>query len=441
MEIYDKNNLESVLSHIKDEYGANCFKIGKFIDVMNQLAPELKREKSLLQNLTMNGYIKEIVENSGSDRDKQQKTISDARSFLVDEECIQSHIADLYLNILCSIFHYKTELKKKTSEIHELHDSKANNTAHESVSKSMDNSGVNIVLPEYNDTIKCYLCGSINNISSKFCNMCGRMLIPPDSNKKAIDPKVFKVLFESIKKDIGLEMVFCPSGSFMMGSHEDELGRFDDEVRHRVTLTKFFYIGKFPVTQKQYQKITGKNPSFFKGDNHPVECVNWNDAKAFCERLNKIYEPKMPEGFNFDLPTESQWEYACRVGTVSALNSGKDLTSKCDKCSNLDKVAWYFGNSGGKTHPVGLKKPNAWGIYDMHGNVDEWCNDWYGRDISSEGRVDPTGPFNGTGHVLRGGSWYDTPNFCRSSYRLSHTPDDSNNLIGFRIALVLKESF
>ena len=222
-----------------------------------------------------------------------------------------------------------------------------------------------------------------------------------------------------------------------------ELGRFDDEKRHSITLTKDFWLGKYPVTQKEYRAVMEKNPSRFKGDNHPVEQVSWEDAKAFCRELNKCYVDQLPSGYHFDLPTEAQWEYACRAGTTTALNNGKNLTNVYVKCPNLNEVAWYskniavwdYKNSGDTSHPVGQKKANAWGLYDMHGNVEEWCNDWYG-DYPNGSVTDPQGPENGSNRVLRGGSWLNLAKGCRSASRNSHDPTYGDCYIGFRVALV-----
>ena len=260
---------------------------------------------------------------------------------------------------------------------------------------------------------------------------------------------VFGQLDECLK-EINLEMVTCSPGTFIMGSQESEYGelkeainefhkrlfRFDyAEIQHEVTLSKGFKIGKYPVTQAQYKKIMGKNPSHFNGDNNPVEKVSWHDAKEFCDKLNEKYASKLPSGYEFDLPTEAQWEYACRAGTTSALNNGKALTSEIGKCQNLDEIAWYCENSDNKTHPVGQKKPNAWGIYDMHGNVWEWCRDWYG-DYPTGNVTDPVGPSTGSIRVFRGGSWIDLAGYCRSAGRYYDYPDNRNIHIGFRLAIV-----
>lgn len=246
--------------------------------------------------------------------------------------------------------------------------------------------------------------------------------------------------FEKVlKENYGLEMVKCPAGTFMMGSSNKENGRWSDEVQHKVHLTKDFYIGRYPVTQELYMLVTGKNnPSFFAGEGHPVENITWNEAKQFCLLLNKQTEKFRPQNYEFDLPTDAQWEYACRAGTKTTLNSGKEIITAEGLCQNLDEIAWYKGNSGGTTHPVGQKKPNAWGIYDMHGNVWEWCRDWYEKS-SPKDAVDPQGPKEGDKHTCRGGNWDCTPRYCRSANRFSCTKEEeSYYLPGFRLVLVVK---
>ncbi|MBO7524632.1 MAG: formylglycine-generating enzyme family protein, partial [Verrucomicrobia bacterium] len=236
--------------------------------------------------------------------------------------------------------------------------------------------------------------------------------------------------------DVELDMIWIEPGTFLMGSPEDELGRKSNEVQHQVTLTQGYWLGKFEVTQAQYEAVTGKNPSEFKGADLPVEKVNWNDAVKFCEWLT-IQERaagRLPGGYEYTLPTESQWEYACRAGTTTALNSGKDL-SDWKECPEVDEVGWYWYNSDKMTHPVGQKQPNAWGLYDMHGNVYEWCLDWFG-DYPTSSVTDPTGPSTGSSRVVRGGSWwYDAYN-CRSAYRYYGNPSyDYYYYYGFRVAL------
>ena len=230
-------------------------------------------------------------------------------------------------------------------------------------------------------------------------------------------------------------MIKINAGTFMMGSPENEFGRFEDEKLHQVTLTKDYWLGKYPVTQEQWYAVMLNNPSEFSGDKCPVENVSWNDARAFCEKLNRLYAEKLPKGYKFDLPTEAQWEYACRAGTKTALNNGKNLTDDTEgNCDNLAEVAWY-NYCGGGTHPVGQKLPNAWGAYDMHGNVWEWCLDLYG-DYSNGAVTDPTGLQTGSNCVFRGGSWLSDAKLCRSARRNSNSPGNRLHFLGFRLALI-----
>ena len=238
-----------------------------------------------------------------------------------------------------------------------------------------------------------------------------------------------------------LEMVKIKAGTFTMGSPEGELGGNNFEKQHRVTLTQDYWLGKFEVTQAQYESVMGNNPSSYKGNNHPVEQVSWNDAKEFCNKLNEKYAGKLPDGYRFDLPTEAQWEYACRAGTTTALNNGTNLTSEYGKCSNLNEVGWYSENRRLTVHHavgVGQKRSNNWGLYDMHGNVFEWCRDWFDLSYGCDNRdaTDPAGPSSGSKRVTRGGSWLSAAEFCRSAFRTHDSPGDRSHHIGFRLALV-----
>ena len=209
-----------------------------------------------------------------------------------------------------------------------------------------------------------------------------------------------------------MEMVWCPPGKFMMGSPEEEEGRDNDETQHRVTLTKGFWMARTPVTQKQWKSVMGNNPSEFKGDDLPVECVSWNDCQEFCKKA----------GLGLRLPTEAEWEYACRAGS----------TGPYAGTGELEDMGWYDYNSGYETHPVGRKSPNAWGFCDMHGNVCEWCTDWYQDDLGSAAVTDPTGPATGGNRVLRGGSWCNSARICRSAFRFSGDPALRSSSSGFR---------
>ena len=245
-----------------------------------------------------------------------------------------------------------------------------------------------------------------------------------------------KVGDRAVVKVKGVDYAFhwCPAGKFMMGSPTSELGRYDDEKQHQVTLTKGFWMLETQVTQEMWESVTGSNPSNFKDSKKlPVETVSWEDCQDYIRKLNAL--GVAPAGYKFSLPTEAQWEYACRAGTTTALNSGKNLTSSTDACPNLNEVGWYYKNSDSKTHEVGLKKPNAWGLYDMHGNVYEWCFDWYAS--YPDGSVtDPTGPDSGSYRVLRGGSWSGSAGYCRSAFRHSSDPSSRSSIYGARLALV-----
>ena len=231
----------------------------------------------------------------------------------------------------------------------------------------------------------------------------------PTGSPKAGERKVEKVN--------GVEFAFrwCPSGTFIMGSPMSEEGRFSNETQHQVTLTKGFWMMETEVTQKQWKAVMGNLPDCgFKGDDLPVERVSWNDCQEFCKKCKKL-------GLSVQLPTEAQWEYACRSGTTGAY------------AGNLDEMAWYneFSNKG-STHPVGTKKPNAWGLYDMHGNVWEWCADYWNKDYPNGIVTDPTGPSNGSYRVFRGGGWSIYAQLCRSARRSCDDPDCRGDYLGFR---------
>ena len=224
-------------------------------------------------------------------------------------------------------------------------------------------------------------------------------------------------------------LVLVEGGTFMMGSPNTEADRSDDEYQHRVTLSSF-YMGKYQVTQAQWQAVMGNNPSHFKGDNLPVESVSWDNIQVFLEKLNTLYSPPLggQGGGFFRLPTEAEWEYAARGGNKS---QGYTYAGS----NNLNEVAWYCDNSNSKTHPVGQKKPNELGIYDMSGNVWEWCQDWYNGDYYKNSPANnPTGPTSGTYRVLRGGSWNNyLAVYCRVAHRYYGTPSYRGFYYGFRL--------
>ena len=220
---------------------------------------------------------------------------------------------------------------------------------------------------------------------------------------------------------IKYNMVWVDGGTFRMGATSEQGSEISDEKPvHSVTLSGY-YIGKTEVTQALWQAVMGSNPSYFEGDDLPVEQVSWDDCQEFIRKLNSL------TGQNFRLPTEAEWEFACRGG-----NNSRGY--KYSGSNYIDNVAWYDGNSGWKTHPVATKSPNELGIYDMSGNVWEWCADWYG-DYSSGRQTNPKGPYGGSGRVNRGGSWYNFARNCRSSIRIDDYPTYRDDLLGLRLAL------
>ena len=217
-------------------------------------------------------------------------------------------------------------------------------------------------------------------------------------------------------------MIFVEGGTFIMGCTDDECYE-NERPAHQVTLSSFL-IGKYPVTQKEWVAIMGTNPSHFQGDNNlPVEMVGFNDVYEFITRLNEA------TGKNYRLCTEAEWEFAARGGIYSQ-------GYKYSGSNNINEVAWYEENSNARTHPVGTKQPNELGIYDMSGNVSEWCWDWFGFYIA-EAQTNPQGPSAGVGRVTRGGSWYLPVQDCRVSRRTSKLQESTSNYPGFRVALSL----
>ncbi|MFZ4083771.1 MAG: formylglycine-generating enzyme family protein, partial [Pirellula sp.] len=266
---------------------------------------------------------------------------------------------------------------------------------------------------------------------------------------------------------IGMKFRLIQPGTFMMGNErsvEELIEQFPEmknwnrewitrsDPSHSVRMSKGYYLGKYAVTVgdfkrfvdkvgyktegerdgkgaygwtgkewKQDAKITWRNPGFTQTDQDPVVCVSWNDAESYCQWLSEL------EGKSYRLPTESEWEYACRAGSRTAYCFG-------DGEARLSEYAWYYGNSGNKTHPVGQKAPNAWGLYDMHGNVWECCSDWYG-DYLGGTLTDPTGASTGSYRVFRGGCWDNGAAYCRSACRLRFDPSIRRSALGFRLAL------
>lgn len=305
--------------------------------------------------------------------------------------------------------------------------------------------------------MKCSKCGFENPNGFKFCGQCGSKLEVynkcPNCGTTFPSEGIFcpecgtRVRVESIEKDRTSRMDMCPKvlefvvgscrfkmikvvgWSFIMGGAiaEQEDDAYDWEgPAHPVTLSDY-YIGQTQVTQALWKAVMGSNPSNFKGDNLPVEKVSWDDCQTFIEKLNSMLFNELG-GKRFALPTEAQWEWAARGG-----NTGKGY--KYAGTNYIEYMAWYKDNSGGKTHPVAQKQPNELGLFDMSGNVSEWCQDWYGR-FSSDAQTNPQGPASGTYRVIRGGSWDDHAENCHVSYRNGLEPDAANNDLGLRLCLI-----
>lgn len=234
---------------------------------------------------------------------------------------------------------------------------------------------------------------------------------------------------ETMTNTIGMALVLLPAGAFTMGGDWDAEQADENELpKHEVIFEKSFYMGRVPVLQSQWQAIMGDNPSEFSGEDHPVESVSHLDVRVFIKRLNE------KEGTGaYRLPTEAEWEYAARAESQSTYCFGPET-------SRLTTYAWFKNNSGGKTHPVGQLAPNDWGLYDMHGNVHEWCADWYRRDYyAASPSKQPLGPRKGVARVLRGGDWGSEAWYCRCAIRSLSSPQRRSPRVGFRVVKSLDE--
>ena len=221
----------------------------------------------------------------------------------------------------------------------------------------------------------------------------------------------------------GIEFQWCPPGTFYMGSPVSEDGRQSDETLHEVTISQGFWLGKYEVTQEQWESLMGSNPALNVGDNHPVERVSRDDAQSFIDALNAATSYSA----TYRLPTEAEWEYAYRAGTTTRFFWGNDATENA-----IDEYALYNGNIDFGTEPVGTRRPNNWGLYDISGNVWEWVQDWYGE--YPDGPVsDPQGPTSGNVGIVRGGSFLSFPYQCRAAHRFTHPADTPSLMMGFRV--------
>jgi formylglycine-generating enzyme required for sulfatase activity len=233
------------------------------------------------------------------------------------------------------------------------------------------------------------------------------------------------------------QMIWISPGKFVMGSPPNEIGHYLDkeQPQTRVTLTRGYWISRYEVTQAEFEKVMGFNPSLFQGDaQRPVEDVTWDSATEYCAALTALEQQNghLLAAFEYRLPTEAEWEYAARAGTTTRFSYGDDFGYEL-----LPQYAWYSGNSGLWSHPVGQKLPNPWGLYDMHGNVFEWCSDWFGQ-LPGRWVADPNGPAGGTDRIIRGGYWDSTSAFCRSASRFHFPPQTRISYVGFRVALAEK---
>lgn len=253
---------------------------------------------------------------------------------------------------------------------------------------------------------------------------------------------------DATTNSIGMELVLIPAGEFLMGSPPTELGHQEEELQHRVRISKPFHMGVYEVTQEQYERVMGKNPSAHSATGSqkdrvegldtrrfPVDLVSWNDAVEFCRRLSELPEEKAA-GRKYRLPTEAEWEYACRAGTQTPFHFGNSMTGNDANCDGT----YPYGAAGekspflGRTTTVGSYKPNTFGLYDMHGNVWELCADWHAGDYFAHSpEVDPAGPDSGQRKIVRGGRCHDAPIMCRSSARRPSHPRTGSGWNGFRV--------
>ena len=265
-------------------------------------------------------------------------------------------------------------------------------------------------------------CKQVNILEGQTATLAGMLIANTSSSMASGTSLTGNTITIPVKDGISIDMVRVEAGTFTMGATPEMENPLDDEKpAHQVTLTNDYYIGKYEVTQALWKAVMGNNPSYSKGNNLPVERVSWDNCQKFISKLNRI------TGKTFRLPTEAEWEYAARGGNKSR---GYQYSGS----SNLSDVAWYEDNSGNKTHNVGSKQANELGIYDMSGNVHEWCQDWYDK-YSNSSKINPTGANSGSYRVSRGGGWANSAGLCNSSSRVNETPGNRSGSLGLRLVL------
>ncbi len=271
---------------------------------------------------------------------------------------------------------------------------------------------------------------TLSTIALVVLSAVGRLAAIAEEPKTGGNSKVLpKELSVDLGKGVKLEMVLVPAGEFLMGSPDSDKDAGDEEKpQHRVRITKPFYLGKYLVTQEQWQTVMGSNPSHFTDPKNPVEEVSWDDCRLFLDKLDAKIGSQHEK---FSLPTEAQWEYACRAGSGRRYYFGDDE-------ADLGDYGWCLANADNKPRPIGQKKPNACGLYDMHGNVGEWCQDWYGGGYYAASKMDdPNGPATGTNRVNRGGGWDRPARYSRAAYRSYYSPGFRLDYVGVRVCLAL----
>lgn len=256
--------------------------------------------------------------------------------------------------------------------------------------------------------------------------------VPPLAKKDAAPGAESKVKIRSfpIGNDAEIPCCWIPPGTFTIGADPSEIGAREGDRKAKVTISRGFWMARTETTQKQWLALISDNRSHHQGALRPVENVDWNYVLHFITKASKA----APEGYRYDFPTEAEWEYACRAGETTAFHNGKNPSSEEDECRHLDKVGWYNQNSGGETHIVAQKLPNAWGLYDMHGNVWEWCSDYFSHPPKYD-EIDPKGPKFGEGRVIRSGSFRHPVREARAAHRLPFNPLIGYRTIGFRMVV------